>query len=192
MDTVQLIAQRFQAKYNQDLRKVLQEYTGSYYRLAMLTYMSGVQPLGSIEAEMALWLTPSGGEAQEGRIEYLAQSLNNAKESIAWLDADLLKKATRGLGTDERLVVDCLCPRTKSQLRRIDLIYREKYGKSLAEYLESAVGGNLRKFLTYCQMDDSEFDVVVLKKAFDGIGCDKKILVEVICSRPAGRLLQSK
>lgn len=45
----------------------------------MLTYLSGVQPLGTFEAEMALWLTPPGGEAQEGRIEYLAQSLNIAK-----------------------------------------------------------------------------------------------------------------
>lgn len=102
----------------------------------MLTYLGGVQPLGSIEAEMALWLTPIGGEAQDGRIEFLAQALNNAKvdlmnrfvtfrqEYIAWLDADLLKKATKGIGTDERLLVDCLCPRTKSQLRRIDAIYR--------------------------------------------------------------------
>jgi hypothetical protein len=138
IDTVQTIAARFQSKYNQDLRKVpstssvspltplqvLQEYTGSYYRQAMLTYLGGLQPLGSIEAEMALWLTPPGGEAQDGRIEFLAQALNNAKEYVAWLDADLLKKATKGLGTDERLVVDCLCPRTKSQLRRIDAIYR--------------------------------------------------------------------
>jgi hypothetical protein len=42
------------------------------------------------------------------------------------------------------------------------------------------------------QMEESEFDVVVLKKAFDGIGCNKKILVEIICSRPAARLLRSK
>jgi hypothetical protein len=41
-------------------------------------------------------------------------------------------------------------------------------------------------------MEESEFDVVVLKKAFDGIGCDKKVLVEIVCSRPAARLLQSK
>jgi hypothetical protein len=98
IDTVQLIAQRFQSKYNQDLRKVglaglsaltvsfpqvLQEYTGSYYRQAMLAYLEGLQPLGSIEAEMALWLTPSGGEAQEGRIEFLAQALNNVKVSLS-------------------------------------------------------------------------------------------------------------
>jgi len=47
--------------------------------MAMLTYLNGVQPLGSIEAEMALWLTPPGGDAQEGRIEFLAQALNLAK-----------------------------------------------------------------------------------------------------------------
>jgi len=192
MHVVQDIAARFQSKYNQEMRKLIQEYTGSTYRLALTTYLAGVNPLASYDAEMALYTTPAGGEAQEFRIELLTEALHNAKEYIAWLDVDLLKKATKGLGTDERLVVETLCPRTKGQLKRIDAMYRERYGKTLSEYISSAMGGNLKKFLTYCQMDDSEFDAVVLKKAFDGIGCDKKIIVEVVCTRPYDRLQRSR
>ena len=192
MHVVQAIADRYQQKYNQDMRKVIQEYTGSNYREALLTYLKGAQPLGSRDVEMALWSTPAGGEAQEIRLEILIEALAGLKEFIASMDADLLHKAAKGIGTDERMVVDCLCPRTKAQLRRIDMIYRERYHKSLADYIKSEMGGNLKKFLTYCQMEGSEFDVVVLKKAFDGLGCDKKVIVEVICTRPAARLKETR
>jgi uncharacterized protein YjbJ (UPF0337 family) len=192
MHVVQEVVNRYQQKYNQDMRKVIQEYTGSQYRQALLTYLSGVQPLGTHDAEMALWTTPAGGEAQEFRIEFLIETLDNLKEFIAQMDADLLFKAGKGIGTDERMVVDCICPRTKAQIRRIDMIFREKYGKPLADFIKSEMGGNLKKFLTYCQMEGSEFDAIVLKKAFDGIGCDKKVIVEVICTRPAARLKESK
>ncbi|CAE7670863.1 Anxa6, partial [Symbiodinium microadriaticum] len=192
MRMVQAIADRFHQKYNQDMRKVIQEYTGSNYREALLTYLKGIQPLGNHDAEMALWSTPAGGEAQEFRIELLAETLDGLKEFIASMDADLLHKAAKGIGTDERMVVDCICPRTKAQIRRIDAIYRERYHKSLAEYIKSEMGGNLKKFLTFCQMEGSEFDVAVLKNAFDCLGCDKKVVVEVICTRPAARLKETR
>jgi hypothetical protein len=193
---VQLIAQRFQAKYNQDLRKVtpssprlrdppqvLQEYTGSYYRQAMLAYLEGLQPLGSIEAEMALYLTPPGGEAQEGRIEFLAQALNNAKVGLPAAVSALVRPigihrlaGRRSLEESHQRDRDRRAPcsglslsphQEPTQKNRCDLQVgcglssasfppflplREKYGKSLAEYVESAVGGNLRKFLRYCQV----------------------------------------
>jgi hypothetical protein len=63
-----------------------------------------------------------------------------------------LKRAARGLGTDERAVVNILCSRTKPQTARIDAVFRQRYQRSLREYIEREMGGNLRTFLSYTQM----------------------------------------
>ncbi len=81
-----------------------------------------------------------------------------------------------------------LCQRTKSQLDAIDLIYREKYGKTLREYVEKETGGNLSEFLTYMQMSEAEFDFHLLKNAFAGLGCNKSVVVEVLCTRSYSRI----
>ena len=192
MHVTQNLLVKFREKYDCDLEQMIQKSTGGNYRKALLKYLEGKNPLGSTDAEFALWNTPSGGEAQDIRIEMLLGALKHAKDSIAELDAYLLKYAAQGMTTDDKLVIDVLCSRTKEQLDAIDLIYRAKYNKSLSEYISSATSGNLKKFLTYMQMYDSEFDVAVLKKAFDGIGCDKQAIVEVVCTRPYERLKKSK
>lgn len=111
---------------------------------------------------------------------------------IASFDADLLKLAARGVGTDERLVVSILCARTKSQLDAIDMIYRERYKKTLREYIEREMGGDLEDMLVYTQMSEAEFDTAILRKAFSGLGCDKEAIVEVVCTRSARRLQEAR
>jgi hypothetical protein len=95
---------------------------------------------------------------------------------------------TRVCDKDERMVVDVICRRTKAQLEAIDLIHREKYGSTLKEYIETNTGGNLKEFLCYAQMKEDELDSAVLQKAFSGIGCDKAVVVEVLCTRTYRRL----
>jgi len=193
MHVTQNIVVKYREKYDGDLQEMIQKSTGGNYRKALLAYLEGTNPLGSTDAEFALWHTPSGGEAQDIRIEMLLGALMNAKESIANMDAYLLKYAAKGMSTDDKLVIDVLCSRTKTQLDAIDLAYRAKYNnKTLAEYISSSTSGNLKRFLQYMQMYDSEFDIVVLKKAFDGIGCDKQVVVEVLCTRSYDRLKKSK
>lgn len=90
------------------------------------------------------------------------------------------------------MVVQILCARTKDQMDRIDNIYREKHGRTLKEYINREMGGNLARFLSYMQMSEAEFDAHTLKDAFSGIGCDKKVVLEVLCTRPFERLLAAK
>ena len=98
-------------------------------------------------------------------------TIERMKDWTASLDADLLKKAAKGIGTDERMVVSILCTRTKAQIDRIDLIFRQRYfllflidlnslydhkyiryNQTLKEYIEREMGGNLKVFLSYTQM----------------------------------------
>jgi hypothetical protein len=116
----------------------------------------------------------------------------NKQDSIASLDADLLKIATNGWGTDERLVVSILCSRTKAQLDAIDLIYRERFHQTLREYIEKEMGGDLSEMLSYTQMKEDELDAFLLRKAFQGVGCNKELVVEIVCTRSAARLQNAR
>ena len=134
------------------------------------------------------------------------------QDNIAKLDVVMLKYATIGLGTgdntkactdyftlivhnlmsDERLVVSILCARSKSQLDAIDNLYRDTHGRTLKEYIEREMGGDLAKFLKYAQMTEAEFDAHILKKAIDGLGTDEDAIMEVVCTRPFERLIAAK
>lgn len=50
------------------------------------------------------------------------------------------------------MVVSVLCSRTKAQIDRIDNIFRQRYKRTLKEYVEREMGGNLKTFLSYTQM----------------------------------------
>ncbi len=93
---------------------------------------------------------------------------------------------------DERLVASILCARSKAQLDNIDQLYRVRYNRTLKEYIERELGGNLEKFLSYTQMTEPEFDSYILNKAFSGIGSDKEVIIEVFCTRPYERLRQMR
>lgn len=90
--------------------------------------MSNTNPLGGLENEAVVNGPPNGAATGgQARLDKLISILDAVKLYIASLDADLLKLATRGIGTDERLVVEVLCSRTKLQIDQIDLIYRFVY-----------------------------------------------------------------
>ena len=103
-----------------------------------------------------------------------------------------MKKATRGLGTDERAVVNIMCCRTKDQLESIDMLYRQRYGRTLQEYCERELSGDLREFLVYTQMDEDECDAHLLRSAFSGMGCDKNLVVEIVVGRSSPRLAAAR
>lgn len=107
---------------------------------------------------------------------------------MASLDADLLKKATKGLGTNERMVISIMCTRTKAQLDAVDMIYRKRYGRTLREYCERELGGDLKEFLVYTQMAQDEADAHIIHNAFSGLGHNAKVVLEVFVGRSSQRL----
>lgn len=54
------------------------------------------------------------------------------------------------------------------------------------------MGGNLKTFLVYTQMSNNEFDALLLYDAFKGIGCDKKVVMEILITRDYRRLQASR
>lgn len=182
-----IIAERYQAKYNENLVDRIKDEVGGNYAQSMVTWITATDVTRGVEFDLKN-TSPRSDEHER----LVVKALENAKLSVAELDAELLIYAAKGLGTDERLVVQILCARTKEQLDGIDQVMLAKHNRSLKQYIEKEMGGNLERFLTYCQLSEEEFDAELLKKAFSGLGCDKSLVLEVICTRSYERLLAAR
>jgi hypothetical protein len=179
------VAQRFQAKYATPLVDRIKDEVGGNYAKSMIAWLTQPDVTNGLEYALA----DLRAESDE---DLVTQALENVKQSIAELDTEMLIYAAKGLGTDERLVVQILCARTKDQLDSIDQIFIKRHNRTLKDYIQREMGGNLELFLTYCQLAEDEFDALMLKKAFSGLGCDKTLVLEIICTRPFERLQATK
>ncbi|CAJ0582268.1 unnamed protein product, partial [Mesorhabditis spiculigera] len=62
-------------------------------------------------------------------------------------DLKQLKKAMKGLGTDEAVLIEILCSRTPDQLRAIRAGYERQYGKQLEKDVAGETSGEFRDLL---------------------------------------------
>jgi len=101
-------------------------------------------------------------------------------------DALHLRKAMKGLGTDEDSIINVLCNRTSAQRQCIIQCYQEFYHKDLIEDLKSELGGAFERMVLACMKPTSELLAEELHHAMlvmGGIGTNENILVEILCTR---------
>ncbi|XP_014674554.1 PREDICTED: annexin A7-like [Priapulus caudatus] len=99
------------------------------------------------------------------------------------LAAKMLKKAMKGLGTDEKVIIEVLVSHNNDQRQEIKTHYKTMYGKDLQDDLSSELGGHFENVCLSLLIPPRMFDVKHLKRAMDGIGTVEKVLVEVLCTR---------
>jgi len=102
-------------------------------------------------------------------------------------DADLVKEAADGWGTDEDKLIRVLCALPKEQLRRVDEVYRERYGKSLIEVTDHELGGmfegDFKYFMKCLLTPPAELDAELLTESMQGWGTNDRLLAELCCTR---------
>jgi len=130
---------------------------------------------------------------------YLNQITNdntNMLEFCASRDADLVKEATEGWGTDEDKLIRVLCSLPKEQLRRVDEIYKERYGTSLREVTDSELGGMFEgdfKYFMKCVLTlPAELDAELLTESMKGWGTNDTLLCELCCTRSNAEIKEAK
>jgi annexin A7/11 len=98
-------------------------------------------------------------------------------------DATVLRKAMKGLGTDEDAIINLLV--TRSTAQRVDIAKRFKlmYGKDLIRELKSELSGNLEDCLLAMMEPKVLYDAKCLRRAMRGAGTDETPLVEILCTR---------
>lgn len=105
---------------------------------------------------------------------------------IAARDATLVFAATDGVGTNDELLTNILCNRTKDQINAIDEQYRNlsknRRHQSLRDCIKSETSGNYGDFLQFLTQSRGQFLAEQLHVAMDGIGCNKSLVNEIFCT----------
>ncbi|CAL8079559.1 unnamed protein product [Orchesella dallaii] len=97
-------------------------------------------------------------------------------------DAQALRKAMKGFGTDETAIISVLSKRTGNQRLQIAQAFKSGFGKDLVKDLKSELGGRLEEVVVALMTPRYEFLAKKLKKAMSGIGTKEKTLVDVLCT----------
>ncbi|XP_038602609.1 annexin A4 [Tachyglossus aculeatus] len=98
-------------------------------------------------------------------------------------DAQKLRKAMKGLGTDEDAIIAVLAHRSIAQRQEIKIAYKSTIGRDLVEDLKSELGGNFEKVIVGLMTPQILYDVLELRRAMKGAGTDEGCLIEILASR---------
>uniref|UniRef100_A0A670J0Z1 Annexin n=1 Tax=Podarcis muralis TaxID=64176 RepID=A0A670J0Z1_PODMU len=94
-----------------------------------------------------------------------------------------LRKAMKGLGTDEDAIIDIVVNRNLAQRQEIKIAYKSTIGRDLIDDLKSELSGNFERVIIGLMTPITLYDVQELKRAVKGAGTDEGCLIEILASR---------
>jgi hypothetical protein len=107
-------------------------------------------------------------------------------------DCDALRKAIKGIGTDEKTIIDILCHRSLEQRLTIFFTYQSRFGKNLIDVLKAELSGNLEDAIVALLKTPADFQAFCLQRAFQNKGGDLKTPTEIICTRSNDEIAELK
>ncbi|GFX63235.1 hypothetical protein TNCV_3895601 [Trichonephila clavipes] len=93
-----------------------------------------------------------------------------------------LRKAMRGIGTDEKIIIDILTGHSNSQRQIIKKKYKTIYGRTLNDDIKAELGGHFEDVCIALLTPLAEYIVDCLYYAIKGLRTDEKCVIEVLVS----------
>ena len=102
---------------------------------------------------------------------------------MAQADAEALRKAMKGFGTDEAALIKICANRTNSQRQQIKAAYKASFGRDLIADLKSELHGKFEDAMIALFTEPIEYDADQLRAGMKGMGTNEDTLIEIIASR---------
>ncbi|KAF5458149.1 hypothetical protein F2P56_022204 [Juglans regia] len=98
-------------------------------------------------------------------------------------DAEQLRKAFQGWGTNEALIISILAHRNAAQRKLIRQSYAETYGEDLLKSLDKELSSDFERLVLLWTLDPAERDAFLANEATKMLTSNNLVLVEVACTR---------
>jgi len=98
-------------------------------------------------------------------------------------EATNLRNAMKGVGTNEKALIDVLGTHTMAEREQIAKMFKTMYGKDLGKDMKSETSFNFQELLLKLIQGAAVFDGMEVRAAMKGAGTDELALIEILCSR---------
>uniref|UniRef100_A0A8C3VB00 Annexin n=1 Tax=Catharus ustulatus TaxID=91951 RepID=A0A8C3VB00_CATUS len=116
-------------------------------------------------------------------VQYTQGTIQAAPNFDAGRDAEILRKAMKGFGTDEQAIINVVANRSNDQRQKIKAAFKTMYGKDLIKDLKSELSGNVEELILALFMPSTYYDAWSLRHAMKGAGTQERVLIEILCTR---------
>ncbi|KAJ3587536.1 hypothetical protein NHX12_011133 [Muraenolepis orangiensis] len=177
------IRECFRLQYEKSLYNMIKEDTSGDYKRTLLQLCGGDDDLaGEFFPEAAqiaykMWEISSMTKIQ------LRPTIWPAADFDPAADAQALRKAMKGFGTDEDAIIDIVACRSNAQRQAIRHTFKSLLGRDLMKDFKSELSKNLERLIIALMLTPAEFDAKMMRKAIEGAGTDEHALIEILVSR---------
>ncbi|KAA8519142.1 hypothetical protein F0562_013384 [Nyssa sinensis] len=96
-------------------------------------------------------------------------------------DAEALRKACQGWGTDEKAIISIIGHRNAVQKKLIIQAYEDIYQEDLINRLESELSGDFERAVYRWMLDPADRDAVLVNAAIKQTVIDYRVIIEISC-----------
>ena len=102
---------------------------------------------------------------------------------MAQADAEALRKAMKGFGTDEAALIKIVANRTNRQRQEIKAAYKASFGRDLISDLKSELRGKFEDAMIALFTEPIEDEADQLREGMKGLGTNEDTIIEILASR---------